>query len=744
MEYVRNCWNAACSPENFVDALFQRNDDDFTKSVISSLLDLTANSTIPQFLQYLGALLKYKPNLFRIILNDDQNDYGLGFIRFINYIGCNFLNIFDIDCSIENAKCVLKILTYCLTLSPEKICVDALLTLCEDQKFPLLISSSRVFYEQEIHKLRPAFRERVPHESVPFSISLLHKAVFNDNIAKVSLFQQHDLVPLILSNLLGLSKMSHFPRFLTKNSFVHFFLHVISDFVHNPSLVLAHLVVEILPGFVTGNLKQLIVDLRSHLNHGISDLKCTFFIDPDKIEVLLTSKPPNDSIPPEDLLTTVYQYPSTITCFSDRLLNLMQPENLTGFVSLIPQLLNSYYDVIFYLTIQDKFLDFIQKLIYLCEHASKNGNFADLWFLLTYYLHFNWSRGSPYIRHSLSSLTEKTSDDIRYFFTALFTYSDPNFTPSSIDSPSTSFQFTIKLLHRLINDRSLPNLKKVAEQSIMCPHFWPSILISCLCHPSHEYRILANYKLSNTPIVNELFFNLMTLINKPHKSIYLINSFFGYEMHKKLKPNNIDDLNSVIKSQIMSLETVSHITTTEFYHITCSWRAWREIFGLRNFIGTVFQVTNNITKNFKIPADSLAFYENIAFIFTITCDQKMEAINEVLDSTFDFIKESLSEMTAALGLCCFCMDMVCLTEKNWEVLFDRVFDFARTILEEDPQGENMSAVFALGFIRRSLFTPFIQNRITDVHFDYIEKFTDWPTLIDYFVVKSRLKWQGQF
>lgn len=772
MEYVRESWNSHQTPENLIESLKNQNDNEFNKNVAKALLNLNSEPKVstPLFLDYLKILFINYPDIFLEILSSEScKEFGLGFINLINHMGFQFINFLNVGDQ-KSAQCIINILNFSLFLTPEDICMNALKKLSVGLKFSALVASSRVFFEKEIHDLRPIIQEKFfPDSFVPYNLmmSQFKRSIFNDSITCESNYQKHSLVSLIFWNLIITHQNTFLSKYLTKRSLILLFVHIVSTYVNNPSLSLAYILFYTFPNILNENINQIIEDVKQIENEDEEADESNGLLKSDVIEKLLTTEQFSEPQPPE-LIKSVLLCPKSITTFSDKLFEITSYDQIKKLNDITPPLMQSSTDVITYLALQNQLSTFLLKLAQVCENSQDDPEFCQIWYLFLHYVQSSWSQGSATIREMVNSIMNKVTSGTRFFLTVLLTYKKPDFELSLQDSTS-HYQRSIILYDKLMKNTVVEKFFRIVEKSEKAPHFWPSIILYCICQPYSVYlRILSSVKLPDTPLINALFTHFMYIVivndqqvsERLSKPVYISTlKYPDFGMMVRYPAIDSCELKTIIKDHISLFMTSPSLSPTVFNQIACLWRSWLEIYDVKKFTLIVFDCLNVLTVTISVLFDPTIILEKLALMFGCICENDLkkgktrtDIFSEVLDTIFEnFNEERFQNKDLAYGMGSFCITLISLVDQDdgFDTLFNKTFDFAKFCLKHHPlSGESKStenerykitSAFAMSFINKALHTPVFQNKIVDAPFDYLEKIKDWKTLTDFFIVKAKIK-----
>lgn len=771
MEYVRESWNLHRTPENLIELLKNQNDLEFNKNIALALLKLNSEPNISSvlLLDYLEILFLHYPEIFLEILSSESSkEYGLGFIHLINRTGLKFLDFLNVGDE-KSACCIKNILDFSIFLNSEDICTAALKKLSIGLKFSALTASSRVYFEKEICDLRPAIQEKIfPDSFFPSTLMMnqFKRSIFNDNIVNESNYQRHKIIHLIYWNVITSHQETFLSKFLTKRSLLLLFLHIVTEYAKNPSLSLAFLLFYTLPNSLNESINQIIEDIKQFEKEDEENEEDHIFLKSDVIEKLLTTEQFSEPQPPE-LINSVLLCPKSITTFSDKLFQITSYEAIKKLYDVVPSLMKSSGDVIMYLTLQNQLSTFLLKLAQVCENSQNDSEFCNIWFLFLHYIQTSWSQGSETIRSMVSSIMDKIKNGTRYFLTALLTYKKPDF-DLTLEDHASHFNRSVILLDKLFKNTVHEKIIRIVESSEQFPHFWPSLILYCICQPLYDYmQLLSSVKFPNTPIINALFTHFMYIVNSSceqiedfNKPVYISTlQYPDFDMMIRYPTIDTSELKTIIKDHILKLMTSDSIPVVEFNRILCLWRSWKDILGVKKFACYVFDALNILTVAINVLFDLSIILEKLALMFGSICENNKEKgktrfdlFIEILDTVFEnFNEERFQNKDLASGMGSFCITLISLADQSedFDKLFNKAFEFSQFCLKhhiltgESKSTENeryrITSAFAMSFIKKALFTPIFQNKIVDAPFDYLEEIKDWKTLTDFFIVKAKIK-----
>lgn len=768
MEYVHESWNILRTPQNLIESLGERNDYEFNKSVAIALLNLNSSQEVstPLFQDYLEILFLNYPDIFiEILSNESCKEFGLGFIRLINKVGLRFIKFLNVNDE-TSARCILNILNFSIFCTPEDLCMNALTKLSSGLKFAALVASTRVYFENQIHDIRKNIQDKFFYNSyIPptLMMSQFKKSIFSDSITNDSNYQKHKLIFLIIWNIIVTRQNIFLTKYLSKRSLILTFLHIISEYAKNPSLSSAYLLFYTFPDALKENISQIIEDIKQFENDAEEAEESYPFLKSDVIVKILTTEQFSEPQPSE-LIKNTLLYPKNITAFADKLIQLATYDNFKLLYAAAPSLIDASTDVIIFLTLQNQLSSFLLKLAQVCENSKNDSEFYQIWFLFLHYVQSSWSQGSKAIRMMVNSFLDKVTDGTRFLLTALITYKKPDFELTLVDH-TYYFQRSIILFNKLLNNSVLEKFYSIIEISDRCPHFWPSIILYCICKPRAEYiHFLANVKFPKTPIVNALFNHFMFITSKifDNQSADFLNKpaainilkFPDYDIMIRYPSTNTCELKTILKEHIMIFITESSISAFEFNRIACFWRSWATTYGIQQFSCDVLDTLNMLTITISSPHDSTIILEKLALMFGCICEDDKEnevtrasLFSEILDKVFGILGEvRFKNRDLASGLGSFCVILISLIDKeeDFNSLFNKTFEFVQSCLVCYPNENDqykIYSVFALSFIRRALFTPIFQEKIVEAPCDYLVNIKDWKTITDFFIVKARLNHQ---
>ncbi|OHT01194.1 hypothetical protein TRFO_32084 [Tritrichomonas foetus] len=772
MDLIRDSWNHSRSSQEFISLLEGQNSSLNVQDIILSLLTICSRleNSPTIFYDYLKEVALKYPQVFIEILLTKNNEYSTGFAKLIEYSGRLFFDIFPVIESKEIGSCIFKILKIITEdISPNESS-KIICKITEDNKFSMLVSMSRLFFDDEIIQLRPKIDKFLDFD---VDIPLFKKSVFSDVDDKNLLFQHHNLNMLIFPYIALHSNFDSFLRFFSMKSFLTIYLRLINEFLNNQTIVGAYLLEKSLID-PKGGLNSVLSFIRLneskksqdesyfnstdrnysdihdvsfsdyHFNTDNSYISDSYVLDSLTIERILTSTV-TSQLPSNELIHSIYNHPSTILNFDESLIYLVHMNSISQFLSLVPLLSEIPNDIILYLAIHGQLVNFLYKLSILCEQIENEKTFEPVWYLLLYYVELCWSHGSLTIKNMINELLIRVSPFMKYYLLAMLNKAPPEL-EAKPTSPATPFLKSVRLLGQLMADNSITIIKKISSKaSTTTTYVWPSIIISLLCSPKPEYKILSVYTIPHYPILDILFEYLMKIIEEnPVNYLISLISSPNYDLLLKHKPENIVDLNKILKVQIEHLDNSVQLTQQELSEIICCWRAWTTSFGLTEFLENIINIIISVSIRQTIPSDSIKLFEVIAYILSIVSDFKNQEIEQLITKALSIVSNSINSSHYAIGMSRFCLSLICLAEEG-TIFFHKIFEFARKTISNQIENNRIITIFAFDFIRTSLFTPCLQEFIIKYPVDYILEFNDSSTAIDYFIVKTKLtKQQNNF
>lgn len=784
MELIRESWNKSLSPSDFVEICKRTPDDDILESIVKHLLNLCSDekSTNPLFFQYLVSSFTALGDKYLDVFTNIDEYNKIGIIRLCISNGDQFF--IDVPLGTEHtARPALNLLKVCLTSTPVDLCVSAINKLAENPLFSVLIASARLFFNDEVQQMRPLLNERFPPidlpPSLPFPITLLRRAMLTNDPTEPLLFTRHEIVTAVVSKLNMWSFVTRAFCFVRIDTFLHLYLHVVHDFIANPSLLLAYLTSNLFPRilnhfgdtdvppidqgateFSLSDVTQVFdkIQKESEKSNAFSRPRerenCDFFNSLDDkeeeeeeeeldelyfIEELITTVP--KSISDANIIETVYMYPSFSSTLIQYMMNKMVPENPSIALIYARQIFPVLKDFKWLLCQQGIFFEFISHCLKVIVNITDPEIFTELYFLPLSLLRSAWGVSSRTLRTRLEIYAHSPFGfpQYSYLLSLLFNIQPP----TKKDASYTDFGYKvtplskcITVLEKLMNGSM--NLIDILPQLRTNQYLWPSVLIWGIHNPSPDLKMLTNETIPNYYIVNFLFYSMMVGFVKPVRTYLCVAEHVDYDLLIKYRPNTIADINSIILDHLNLLARITPLTTDVLWDIVISWTAWVDIFGIKKFIHAILHHLIWKTMHSFIPKDSKHLFQTVAYIITILCNENSETIGEILSVVCQIAEFELDSMTSAIGLSQFSLILICTANEKWVEKFGKLLEFCIRILNDDLNLRYLKSVYALSAIKIALCTPCLQEKVTNEVFDVIHKLQDWQIMIDFFIVKHSL------
>lgn len=774
MDFIRESWNNRVSPEDF-QLEVQQQQKDFILSVVIGLVDLCGNQYEPNplFMQYLVQLFNSNLQLSMSVFFDPSKVNLFGLIRLIIHCGDVLFNNLEIGTDFS-ARCAMNALKICLEHQNKELSYEAVTKLSESPTFSVLISSARLFFRDEIISLRELFTQIIPQSdlppSIPFPITLLRRAMLEDNLTSSILFTVHDIATAVITNI----DLWHFipcsKSFITPSSFYHLYLHVVSGFIANPTLQLAYMTTNLLVRILrhmnddseisteekeeeTSRYWRILVsslfsDLRSNLisqkNSGKFELKhrerenCDFLGQLDdlvQIEKLLTDLP--SQVDEDQIINIVYQYPASSSTLVEHMLKNMNMKRPEIAVSYANQILPIHSDFEWLLLRQGNFIEFISQALNLASSIPNSFDpkaFEKLWLLPLTLIRFMWGTSSNSVRAQIIKFVESQPSGIRQFLKHLIQYHHDK-DPILLNDYTTPFNECITILKDLLNGEKLVTSIDLNEKS----YLWVSVLLWANEKVPDNYEVLTETPHPNEHLVNFLFSTSMLAIVKPVRRWMSAAEEPDLVNMLVFRPESIFDINTLIVDQLGLFCRVTPMTAEQLTKIVAAWRAWVEIFGIKDFTKTLLSQLVWKTMHSLIPEDADNLYKSIAYVLAVLISENSDDVNKVLEVIASFVEYEIETMTSAIGLADFTFIIVCTKKHKWEESFDWLLKYCFKILDDDPALQNTKTSFALSVLKTSLYTQRLQEKVTEEAFDILYKIKDWQTMIDFFIVKQSVQ-----
>lgn len=772
MDFIRESWNNRVPPQDFLSEI-QKQQKDYIFNVVVGLIDLCGHpyEPIPLFLQYLVQLFNSIPQICMTSFLDPSRVNSFGLIRLIINCGDALFNNLEIGTDFS-AKCAMNALKICLEHPNKEIAYEAISKLSETPTFSVLIASARLFFNDEIILLRSLFTQVVPQSdlppSIPFPITLLRRAMLEDNLSNSILFTVHDIATAVITNI----DLWHFipcsKSFISPSSFYHLYLHVVSGFIANPTLQLAYMTTNLLVRILrhmnddveisseekeTARYSRTLVsslfsDLRSNCmsqqNSQKLELKhrerenCDFLGQLDdlvQIEKLLTDLP--SQVDEDHIIDIVYQYPALSSTLVEHMIKNMNAKIPDVAVSYANQILPIHSDFEWLLLHQGNFIEFVNQALNLASMMPPqfdSQSFEKLWLLPLTLIRFMWGTSSNSVRSQIIKFVETQPEGIRQFLKHLIQYQQDK-DPIKMSDYSTPFNESITVLKELLNGEKTVSSLDLLNKS----YLWVSVLIWANEKTPESYDMLTEKPHPNEHLINFLFSTAMLSIVKPvRRWMSAAEEPDLVNMHL-FRPDSLFDINTMIVDQLGLFCRVTPMTTCQLIKIVAAWRAWVEIFGIEDFTKTLLNQLVWKTMHSLIPEDADNLYKSVAYVLAVLISEDSEDVEKVLKVISVFVENEIETMTSAIGLADFAFIIVCTKRSKWEVSFDWLLKYCFAILEDDPALQNAKTSFALSVLKTALYTQRLQEKVIEEAFEIIYKIKDWQMMIDFFIVKRSVQ-----
>ena len=763
MEFIRECWNNRISPELFINQAIQQ-PRDFLNNVVSGLLDLCGKQYEPNplFLDYLVQLFTSNPQLCMSTFSDTSKVNNLGLIRLILHNGDILFNNLEIRTDFS-ARCAFNALKICLQHPVTDVAVNAISKLSESPTFSVLIASARLYFNNDVVSIRGLFNQIVPPidlpPSIPFPMTLLRRAMMESNLSTSILFTVHDIATAVICNIDIWTFIPCSKSFIPPSMFYHLYLHVVSGFIANPTLQLAYMTTNLLvrvlkhmndeevsseekatTRYSRTDVSSLFSDLKSNTNSK-QEMKhrekenCDFLGQGDdlaQIEKLLTELP--HDVDEDHIIDVVYQYPALSSSLVEHIMKNMTAKKPENAVSYAKQILPIHSDFEWLLIQQGNFIEFVSHSLSVASTITDKIQFETIWLLPLTLLRFTWGTTSNSMRLKIIEFVNSQPSGINYFLRHLLKYQHEK-DPIDINDTLTPFNECITTLKQLLTGE-----KNVSDLSLVeKPYLIPSVLIWANEKVPDNYECLASIPHKNSHLLNFMFYTAMLSIVKPVRSWMCAAEEPDMVSMLTFKPDNIIEINSLVVDQLGTFCRVAPMTTEQLIKIVASWRAWVEIFGIENFTKTLLNQLVWKTMHSLVPEDARNLYKSVAYVLAILISENSNHIENVLKVITSIVENEIETMTSAIGLADFALILICNRKEKWDDSFDWLLKYCFAMLEEDPTLQNTKTSFALSVLKTSLYTPRLQEKVTDEAFEILYKIKDWQMMIDFFIVKQNVQ-----
>ncbi|OHT06143.1 hypothetical protein TRFO_25932 [Tritrichomonas foetus] len=768
MEFIRESWNNRVTPQDFLKDV-QQHPKDFIMSVVIGLLDLCGKQYEPNplFLQYLIHLFFAAPQLCMNTFLDLTKVNSFGLVRLIINCGDTLFNNLEIGTDFS-ARCAFNALKICLQHPISDVAISAISKLSESPTFSVLIASARLYFSSEVISLRAHFNQVVPQSdlppSIPFPMTLLRRAMLESNLSSSILFTVHDIATAVISNIDIWTFVPCSKSFIPPDTFYHLYLHVVSGFIANPTLQLAYMTTNLLvrvlkhmndseiqnedksnTRYSRTDVSALFSDLRTNSNtkhemnhHEIEN--CDFLGQSDdlaQIEKLFTDFP--STVDEDHIIDIVYQYPALSSSLVEHIMKNMTAKRPEYAVSYSKQILPIHSDFEWLLLQQGNFIEFINHSLTLATTITEPNQFESIWLLPLTLLRFTWGTTSNSMRAKITEFIDSQPSGVNFFLRHLLQYQiDTNPIESlgdKLNDKSTPFNESVTVLKELLNNEINVSDLDLSHK----PYLVPSVLVWANEKAPDNYDCLTSIPNQNSHLINFLFFSAMLSIVKPVRRWMCAAEEPDMINMLLFKPDNIIEINSLIVDQLGAFCRVTPMTTEQLIRIVASWRAWVEIFGIEKFTKTLLNQLVWKTMHSLVPEDADNLYKSVAYVLAILLSENTDYVDNVLQVISEIVVNEIETMTSAIGLADFALIIICTRKEKWETSFDWLLKYCFTMLEEDPTLQNTKTSFALSVLKTSLYTPRLQEKVTDEAFEILYKIRDWQTMIDFFIVKQSVQ-----
>jgi hypothetical protein len=213
---------------------------------------------------------------------------------------------------------------------------------------------------------------------------------------------------------------------------------------------------------------------------------------------------------------------------------------------------------------------------------------------------------------------------------------------------------------------------------------------------------------------------------------------------KAFPPDRITDINPCLSSHLCLLGRVASITHDDLSNVIAAWRAWSEVFGWSVFLVHLLTRVMSTTAHILVPQDTRNLFQSIGYLIHLIGVQDTRKTEIVFDVVIELVEsDKLRGTIGAIGLAEFALVVICTCPEEWEVHFDRVCEYAVSILEEGQRVEQPRGVFARSFLKRSLSAPLLREKVVDQAFDVLRAGNDWQGMVDVFIVKHLIQMSEQ-
>ena len=765
MEFIRESWNRRSTAEEFLDGVKSQFIAPNIMDVVSGLVNLCGSDTEPNplFLKYLEVLcVKISDPCMNCFAEYERyNQHGL--VRLLDHCGDRLFERLEIG-NEKSALWALNALKLCLESDFDTS--KAIARVSDSGHFAVLIASSKLWFNDQIVALRRLFEEKVPQSdyppSIPFPQTLLRRAMLVDDLTEHLLFGRNEIITAVVSNMKMWAFTPKAFSFVHKSTFYHMYIHVLSDFLENPTMMKAYMVTNLLvrvvnhigdremPKMDDGSthfdreaVMELFRSLKDHQNDGDEvsiilrrkerqqcDYNCELNLD--EVEELLTRVP--TSIDNDRIVETVYEYPSFSSRVVPHVLSQMDINDLDKTSNLLKQLMDVMVDTKFLIMKQGIFFNTLSETLEFASSVTDPSKFFMIWMFPITLLRMSWGTGSEELRERIMTYVASYEPiHTRVFLQHLLQIpSDEDYNTSL--RANTPMMECISLLHRLMLDRRM--LDSCIPYLSAKPYLWPSVLIWGFARPGPDLKKLLQLEIPDTPLVNFLFFFMMLKVTKPSKDWLCAAEKPDVRMMQLLPPSKISDINCLINNHLNILSQAVTLRSESLWDIVSSWKAWSSIFGFEEFLRNLILQIIWKTSHVLVPEDAHKLFKSVAYLMPVMGFLREGGhVEIILKIIVELIDQDIDAMPTLIGLADFVLIVICTCPENWEATFGWLLSRCVDMLKEDREVRGSRAIFALRVVKKALYARLLRKMVVTNVSPILSVTNDFQAMIDFFIVK---------
>jgi hypothetical protein len=267
------------------------------------------------------------------------------------------------------------------------------------------------------------------------------------------------------------------------------------------------------------------------------------------------------------------------------------------------------------------------------------------------------------------------------------------------------------------------------------PYLWPSALLWGSKADRTKVEQIARERPPDSPLINFLFFNMMTRIMKPAKPWRANLLRHDIIRIKAFPPARLSDINQLLSDHLCLLSRVAAIKNDELTDILAAWRGWSEVFGWAPFLVHLLNRIIGKTAHILVPQDTRNLFQSVGYLMPLIVIPDVNTIETIFDTVIELVDGDLRGTTAAIGLAEFAVVVISTCPNGWEHHFTRMCEYAVRVLEEDQGIERPRGFFGRSFLKSCLSAPLLREKVVDQAFNILSKVKDWQAIVDIFIVQ---------